>query len=282
MAAYLFDIDGVITDPEDRIVKHPDLITYLVSYLYRGEPIGLISGRAISWQIDRVISLIENFVKNNPELPITILDNLFVSGEFGGVVALYEKGKRVETIDKTFAIPQKLFEHLKKASQQFTDYVFFDEDKQTQVSLEMNPGSKEDAFSQYKGEIASKLREMVGDEEAIQVHVDRIAINVKHKDANKHYATAQFIAWLEQKELKPKKFYVFGDSPSDLEMGEELLAQEKDLAFIFVGNEKELQGKNPKFPVIVTKQHCDEGTIAFLRSLGSPELPLGIDKRGNR
>jgi phosphoserine phosphatase len=264
MTAYLFDIDGVITNPQTRQIGNPELITHIVSRLEKNNPIGLISGRAYPWIVERVLQKIEHYVAEHTNLSPNILDNLFVSGEFGGVGAVHVNGKRKEFIKRDVIIPPELRNQLKNVAKQFTQYAFIDEEKQTQFSMEMNYDRDEQTFSHNAREIAKTLCTVVGDNASIEVHVDRIGINVKYRNVNKHYATDQFLGWLQEKKRKPQKFYVFGDSVSDLEIGEALHKHNLPFTFVFVGEKELIEEKHVQFPFIVTQGHCDEGTLEFL------------------
>ena len=114
--------------------------------------------------------------------------------------------------------------------------------------------------------IVEKLSELVtklglGDE--IEVHQDTIAVNVKNKRLNKHQATKKFLEWLATKEIEPELFYVFGDSQSDLQIGEELCDQGKKVKFIYTG--KDDLGNLP-FEVVRPSKLYDEGTLEYLKS----------------
>ena len=66
--------------------------------------------------------------------------------------------------------------------------------------------------------------------------------------------------------MKPEKYFVFGDSPTDLEMGEELHRQQVPFEFIYVGEQTELNQLKPAFSISFTKGDFDEGTLEFLKS----------------
>ena len=52
MKAYLFDVDGVLNNMENRKISKPEIIVHLVGLLQKGSPIGFISGRGLLWHSD--------------------------------------------------------------------------------------------------------------------------------------------------------------------------------------------------------------------------------------
>lgn len=264
MNAYFFDVDGVITDPVKREITKPELITQLIALLQQGSPIAFISGRGLIWMRSRVIKVLEKYLDDHPVLDRNALDNLYISGEFGGVTAHYEQGMRRESINKEFIISPELRSMLELKSKSFKEYVFVDIEKQTQFTLEANFDKNTNLMDDHGDEIADDLRTVLQNNPDLEVHVDRIAVNVKDKRANKRYATDQFLQWVSEKGLKPEKYLIFGDSPSDLEMGEELKAKQLPFDFIYVGEKTDLEGLTPSFTPHITQAHCDEGTVEYL------------------
>lgn len=266
MNAYLFDVDGVITDPATRSISKPQLVTHLITLLQKGNPIGIISGRGLIWLRSRVVKVLENYLDDHPMLDRTILNNVFISGEFGGVTAHYENGERKESINKALILSQEIRNALEEKAKDFKEYVFVDIEKQTQFTLEANFEKNTNLMDDHGDTIAAGLQQIIHDQPVLEVQVDRIAVNVKNKNANKRYATNQFLTWLSEKGLKLEKFYVFGDSPSDLEMGNALHEQGLVFDFIFVGETNELPKETLPFHVIITKGHCDAGTLEYLET----------------
>lgn len=76
--AWLFDIDGVITHPEQKRVTEPRIIDEIIKRLQAGEPVALVTGRSLSWMIDRVVSPLEQKVNDK-----SLLTNFFGLGEKG-------------------------------------------------------------------------------------------------------------------------------------------------------------------------------------------------------
>lgn len=260
MNAWIFDVDGVITNLATRKVEHPQIIQQIVGKLKAGEPVGIITGRALPWLYNGVLSKIEGQAKPQD------LSNLFASPEFGAITIDYKEGKRVENIDKTLLIPSSLINECRLIAGNYKDVFYVDEEKITHFTLAVHKGINENVFKTKQIELVKKLGELVtklgfGDE--IEVHHDSIAINVKNKKLNKHLATQKLLSWLMGKNSNPELFFVFGDSTSDLQIGEELNKQKKNVKFIYTG--KDGLGNLP-FEVVRPSKLYDEGTLEYLTS----------------
>jgi hydroxymethylpyrimidine pyrophosphatase-like HAD family hydrolase len=59
MYAYLFDVDGVLTDPQTPEVVKPEMIARLIYFLNQGIPMGFFSGRSMLWLRTHFIKGIE-------------------------------------------------------------------------------------------------------------------------------------------------------------------------------------------------------------------------------
>lgn len=265
--AYIFDVDGVITDPVEKKITKPELIDIIAHKLQQNIPVAFISGRGMQWLEGQVISVLEVYFDNHPEMDIKLLDNVYVSGEFGGVSALHKNGVREEFVNQELAISDDLRMKVNEVSEKFSYYAKIEHDKQTQFSMEAKSGNE--FFGDEGKRIADTLKKEIDSYPDLEVHVDRIGMNVKNKNANKRYAIKQYLQWAAEKGFASEIYYVFGDSASDLEMGEELYNQNKNFEFIFVGNKENLLGKSPQFKLTITEGHCDAGTLEYLKRLTS-------------
>ena len=57
--AWLFDVDGVLTDPERKIVAESALFDELIRRLTHGEPVGLNTGRSAEFIVAAVLDPLE-------------------------------------------------------------------------------------------------------------------------------------------------------------------------------------------------------------------------------
>jgi hydroxymethylpyrimidine pyrophosphatase-like HAD family hydrolase len=266
-SAWLFDVDGVLSNVQTRTITQMELVAILIDKLQKGDPVALITGRGLTALQTMVIQPLKNFVKEN-EIDEHILHLLFVSGEFGGVRLLHTNGNPVVSVDHNISLPEDLKKQLIAATKEYEDVIYFETKKQTMLSLPSYPHTADTTFVEKKDEIIAALRKITAKHPEIEVHSDRYAINIKNKKANKHYSTSQFLNWLEEKKLSPDHYFAFGDSISDLEIGQELYDRNLPAEFIFVGREHELEGIHIPFSYSITSADFDEGTVEYLTQKG--------------
>jgi hydroxymethylpyrimidine pyrophosphatase-like HAD family hydrolase len=262
MNAYFFDVDGVLTNLQQETNK--ELTTKLSHILIDGDVLGLISGRSVTTQIRMVVESIEKYMASHSLENKHLIDNLFVSGEFGGASVMHKNGERIGRIDKKLALPQDLREKLTAAAEPYLDSLFIETDKQTMFSSPKKPVTDMEAFSAAKPELVAKYEKILLNYPEFKVLTDRYSINVKHKRATKRFATEQVLDWLKEKGGRPEQYFAFGDSISDLDIGEELYARDLPMEFIFVGKKHELKGITITFPISITNEDFDKGTLEFL------------------
>lgn len=259
MRAWLFDVDGVLTNIFTKKVEHPELIRLICEKLEKDEPVGIITGKRISKTLDGLVNLIRDEVKNTDKLKY-----LHAEAEFGSVEVYFINGVEKMRFDESYELPEELTEKGKEIIESYKDFVFFNQKKYF-YTAEMNHEGDHDEFKKIQSEIAKKLEDLIesfGLTESIEAHQDTIAINVKRRDLNKHLATRNLINWLRRENLNPDEFFVFGDSESDFQIGDELFEENKNLEFIYVG-EKEA----PQKPYKITRiGEFDAGTLKYLQS----------------
>src|SRR5690242_12367840 len=121
-AAWLFDVDGVLTDPELKRVTRPALYDELIARLRQGEPVGLNTGRSLAF-IDGVLGPLEERLADK-----RLLRSLVAIGEKGGAQITYdEDGMRTLHVDPRIAIPQALHDEVRALAQEptFASCMFF-------------------------------------------------------------------------------------------------------------------------------------------------------------
>lgn len=261
--AWMFDVDGVATDPETKQLDRDEISEFIADRIKAGEPVGLITGRALKWVMDRVVPKIKNRISDT-----TQLSNFYVSGEFGGSYTVWYSGIEKHYVDPEIRVPKEIIEESVEALSRYTDTHNLDPDKETMVSLEMNDGLTVAEFKPKQLELAEKLKPIIAKhdhEGQFEVHVDRIATNIRDKRANKYYAAEQFVKWATGEGKKtPQMYFSFGDSKSDTEMPKQLSKMNLPHQFVFVGGRDQLAGEEFDFPVQYTENHCDEGVVEFI------------------
>lgn len=125
MRAWLFDVDGVITNPEEKIAN-PQILSEIARRLKRSEPVALATGRSIDFMRSRVVWPLRDLIASP-----TLLRNFLAVGEKGGTWISYNReGKEQENVDFDISIPKELIEKVKNLiNEDFADVMFFDETK---------------------------------------------------------------------------------------------------------------------------------------------------------
>jgi hypothetical protein len=262
----VFDVDGVITNPKKKRVTEPEILDEIIKQLEKSDPAALVTGRAHEWIIDRVIGLIENKAQDR-----IILDNLFISKEFGGAYSIYENGVRKDFSNEHSTISKDLLNEVSKiVNNNFSDSMFVDPDKKTMISIEMKDNFSIEKFRIFQGEFLKEIRKIIrkyDPDQQLDVHVDIIATNIRNKNSNKRYATKQLLGWLSDKKISPKKYFVFGDTVGDRDIAQELYEGKFPVKFVFVGEKTELGTTKSDFTIIFPQSKYDKGTLEFLKTL---------------
>lgn len=259
---FIFDIDGVITHPH---LKKPNelILGFIASELHKKKPLAIATGRSVSWIMRKIIPILQEKAKDNKEL-----DNLFISGEKGGVWIEFSEGVARPYIDNNIHFPKEV---AKKIYQfvQGKKGIFFDKDKYTMVSVEINGGEdKEEVEAQKK--VLHEVNEWINKNIVPQyphivIEPSEISIDIMVKGIDKRVSAKKFLEYLEKKQIAADSFVMFGDSPSDALVPETLKQFGKKVTFMYVGNTPLPQKYN--FPVIEsTSRKYDEAVVELLQN----------------
>lgn len=278
---FIFDVDGVITNPVEKKVTETEIFTLLDHLLTLGNTVTLNTGRSNEWMIKRVINPFIKVLKDK-----TQLQRFFAVGEKGltwvgfdnlgktkqGVFD--EKGKPVEGFDLSVFLAEATVVHFEKLEKEaksliegeFSHSTFYDDTKKAMISTEMKDGYDHSKFAGQQKEFAEKLLKIIvelGLDGKFKVDPTTIATDIQIPEAGKHLGARRILDWLASKDITAEKFITVGDSVSDLEMADELYLQGKSVVFYYVNPKKPLTtGKS--YEIIVTKAEFGKGTIEAL------------------
>lgn len=264
--AWLFDIDGVLTDPEKKRVTNPKIFEELIRRLKIDEPVGLNTGRSLDFIINEVLDPLEERIERKE-----ILRNVVAIGEKGGAWIVYDdEGKRTVEVDENISVPTAVQEKIRELikTDLYSETVFYDETKKTMVSIELKINKTIEDFEKIKQQLTNDLEDVLSEfniEKKYKIDPTRIAVDVENINVGKALGARKFVEFLDKKEIKPVEFMCFGDSVSDYDMYEELKIMEKKVKFIFVGGEKYLLGKNTN-EVEFTDKLFDLGTLGYIQN----------------
>lgn len=263
--AYLFDVDGVLTNPEAKRVEQEAIFDELVKRLLNGYPVGLNTGRALEFVIEEVLKPLEKKLNNN-----SAIENLFAIGEKGATWITYnQKGEKNAVIDNSISVPLVIQHEVREmvSKPPYSEVMFYDETKKTMVTTELLQGKTIAAFEGPQKKLTEALQRLLQKHhlvDTLKIDAGHIATDIENKHVGKNLGAKRFITLLEERQLYPEEYIGFGDSASDYDMYDELKKIGKKALFVFVGGEKYLQGKSLE-GVIFTHEHDDKGTLAFLQ-----------------
>jgi hydroxymethylpyrimidine pyrophosphatase-like HAD family hydrolase len=262
MNAYIFDVDGVITNPYKKQVKEKEILKIIAGKLKSNEPVAFNTGRTIQWVVDRVITPLLELIEDK-----SVLRNLFVVGEKGGIWLTFDRnGKAVTKRDYSILMLQRLQDRLRTlAEKEFSDYVFYDDKKQTMITLEVKDDVPLEKFNEIHPLLNKRISEILSEEDPdhkFKFTPTTLDTDVENVYVGKGFAIKRIIGWIVQRNIDIDRFVTFGDSPADAEMAHEIYSQEQPLIYVYVG-EKPLEENYP-FETYITHEKFDRGTLEYL------------------
>ncbi len=267
--AWIFDVDGVITNPQEKKVTEPAILEEIIKRLSANELVALVTGRSIDFMRERVVAPLRDRISD-----LSLLQNFLAVGEKGGVWITYNQdGKPQEHIDRNISVSQDLQDEVRNLiNTEFSDLMFYDESKKTMISTEMKDGEDLDKYHQRQKQLSEKLEHLVREHglgNVLEVDPTTIATDVQDKNVGKDFAARRVLSWLKEQGIKPQNFIMMGDSKSDIPMAKEVHDEGLSVTFVFVGKEDDrryIESLHLPFPVTFTQDKYDKGTLEFLQS----------------
>ena len=263
MNAYLFDVDGVLSDPKEKRVTQEELFDELIYLLMFGDVVCLNTGRSLVWMEERVIDPVLEKIGDKKHL-----ERFIAIGEKGGAWMTFDsEGKKYHEIDRTISVPQELQQEVRTLIEnQYKDSMFFDATKETMLSIEMNDGFDIPKFHEAQQKLNEDIKKILEQRKLTdQYKIDPtvIATDIENNHVGKAFGADRFLSFLESKQLSPEFFTAFGDSKSDFEMADELQNRGKQVSFVFVGDKAKL-GDIQKPYAIEYVEGFTQGTLVYL------------------
>jgi hypothetical protein len=265
MRAYLFDVDGVLSDPVEKQVIEIGLFDQIILRLQNHQPVALNTGRSTQWLIERFVNPFLQKISDK-----TILTFFMVVGEKGGTwITFDEKGTTHHGKSEGITIPERINKEVAElVKQKYSDSMFFDTTKETMLSVEMSDGFDIDAFHQKRQAFVEDLLtilEKEGVTEKYKIDPSNISTDVESIDAGKGLGANRFLQFLDEKKVNPSEFETFGDSKSDFAMSDELYRKGKKVKMIYVGDRGKLGKIIKEYPVDYVGRFS-QGTLHYLQT----------------
>jgi HAD superfamily hydrolase (TIGR01484 family) len=257
---WVFDVDGVITDPVTKTVIHPQIIEKIEQQLSKNIPVCFNTGRSAEWIQATIIPQFNS---------VTPLSYLFSACEMGNVTLQYdEHNMPKEEVVNQDLIPLTLSNTIREiVLSSYNDSMFVDETKKSILTIEMKNNFSQTAYEELQNRLSGEIRIILKNYHP-GIHVrpssSSIAIDIKPISSNKESGAQKILTWLKTKELNLDQFQfiTFGDSPSDLQMAELFESEKLSTTFVYVG--EDMINQITKYRTMVTKDHYSAGTLEYL------------------
>lgn len=263
MNAWVFDIDGVITDPATKIADEK-ILKHIPILLEKGYFVALNTGRSFTWTEEKILTPL---IKNVQDL--SMLKNMFIVCEFGNVLAsFHNESFKKRILDDP--LPEDLQKKVISIASEFAESLSFDDSKETMISFEMHDGFEVEKFEPIIKSLEEKINNILQTDYVdlnLRVETNQIALDILYEDAGKHLGAERIEDFMLEHSIKPKVIFMLGDNPSDSQMAEELQGA-YPVRFVYVGDEKKLNRDNLTCDVIFTKSKYTLGTLEFLEKQG--------------
>lgn len=263
--AWLFDVDGVLTNPEAKRVTQPAIFDELIRRIERNEPVGLNTGRSVTFVTEQILVPLETRIPDARQLR-----NVSAYCEYGAIQVTYsDTGSRNTDIDPRIGIPSEIQTEIRELLRQdvYEDVMFFDITKQTMVTVELKPGKTIAEFQEPQKQLLQKLQVLLSKhnvQDSLKIEATTIAIDIESIHVGKALGARKFIDVLSQRQVEPSRYVCIGDSRSDIEMFKELKKLDKEVVFVFVGDKNGVLNDDATSMYVPSKQH-DRGTLEFLQ-----------------
>lgn len=259
-ALYVFDLDGVITNPIDTSVNS-EVVAHIYNILSDGGYIAVNTGRSYKWVEQNLVTLLQ--VHDNVDL----FTHLYIVCEKGGESMVRHNGE-FKGQPSRFALDKRAYDATKQAftahEREFTT-MFWDATKRTMASIEKEPCADLSQFHEQQQYLVDLLKQNVQRYDA-RVDATTIATDIESPKAGKHAGAELIYEWVAHHALASHDTFVcFGDSTSDYEMARYFAQQGADTSFIFVGKPTDSFSEDERVKTIRTAAQYDQGTLEYFQ-----------------
>ena len=265
----VFDMDGVITDPQLKEITQPEILEIISDHLRSGQKVAFNTGRSAEWLENKVIKTLKKIIINTEKnyFPLT---NLISICEMGNVIIKYgTDGESRKKILNDNIIPKTLNQTVKDiVADVYSKSMFVDETKEVILTIEMNDGYSYEEYKKRQDEFQKEISIIMKNYHP-HLHVKpsstTIAIDIKPVDSGKNLGAKRIFEWLADHDepLKGLNFICFGDSLSDLDMSDFFHSKDINTSFVYVGSEENIERL---YPVNIPECKYTEGTLHFLKN----------------
>ena len=252
--AIFLDCDGVVTDKRARVDSKVMFEAYRLAH--SGKKVAFVTGRSVEWLARSILPQIDRFNPTPAEKA-----RFFFVAECGNRWLSFSGAGFARGSDDSSSVPWDVRAEIKGEAKQF-GYLFFDETKESLVSLEIrhdklvSPSAEREAQQQLddaREHFASRYPQFI-------VVKTLYAVDVMGKGVGKASAARRALELMGS----VSEAIAIGDSEIDLEMGGELARNGVRFKFYYVG---ETPPPKQPFEVKRTEGKYAEGTLEVLRDI---------------
>lgn len=263
---FVFDLDGVVTDPKDSNRVSADVLARISNELSEGKALAFNTGRSHLWVVDNILPNLTC----NPRA----LAHLLLVAEMGSVVGTFCDGKLEIEKDEDLSLPQSFIEDIRRLlakpqpkGEAYANFMAWDETKVTMGSLEKTFEASIDDYERVRQNLHPEILALMEKHglNNFKVHTSIIATDIMHSSTGKHKGGERVLEWLGVRGENPEIIYTFGDSVSDSAMAETFAEAGKETTFVFVGDLKHAyELPEGKHQTVVMKGRYSQDTSVFL------------------
>ena len=253
---YVFDLDGVITHPQDSSVD-ARAVKSIRRLLDQGHYVAVNTGRSYQWVESHLLSAFNNA----PQL----FDHLCIACEKGGESIEWHNSQFVPQPSR-FALADdihtKVREFFESHASQFPT-MFWDATKMTMATIEKYPRADLGQFRSEQNKLVAHLQNLLAAQE-VRIDPTTIATDVESPLAGKHAGAELIHEWIASHAVTNPKHYVsFGDSKSDYEMARYFADSGDQSTFVFVGSKHEVFNEHADVTLVRTSAEYAAGTNEY-------------------
>ena len=215
----LLDVDGPLASTVTRTLRVPSIAPDLVALAHADVPVVFNTGRSHAFLVDRVIPVLAD-AGLRPDAPV------WGVGEKGATWFSLAPDAQAPEAGEVHAAtelrpPRALLERIRALAAEETRLMFWDETKETMISIEQNLDVSNEDYLAAQPALVTACQDVIDDLGlAGEFHIvpTIISIDIEHVTAGKALGAARALQLIEARTTPPTKWFTAGDSPSDYDM----------------------------------------------------------------
>jgi len=256
-SVFVFDLDGVITDPKDSQVNEA-VIDKMYQVLESGDPLAINTGRSFDWVEKNLVSRLK--ARQNEE----IFQRFIVACEKGGETIAWQGSEPLITPSE-FALSNSLYERARECfekNESKLQTMFWDETKRTMATVEKKPAANLDIFHEEQQLLVDVLTDNLAGY-GVRIDATTIATDVELPAAGKHAGASLIFQWMQTYYPSYTAYISIGDSVSDYEMARYFADHGEQSTFVYVGKPTDKIDQDQRTKLVTTTEHYTAGVLEY-------------------